>query len=63
MRGDFVILALAFAGGYAASIWTWPWVKSAILGIENEAASLKAEIAKLKSQASSAASSIRAKLP
>jgi hypothetical protein len=63
MAGDFIIVGIAFAGGYAASIYTWGWIKSAVLGIENEAVALKAEIDKLKGQIASTISTVKSKLP
>ncbi len=49
------LMILAFAGGYAASIYTWPWLRTAIVGTE-------AEIASLRARASTLAASIRAAL-
>ena len=37
-----------FAGGYTASVYTWPKVKEWVNGAENEIASLRARIDALK---------------
>ena len=39
-----------FAGGYAASIFTWPWIKVQVNGIEAEIDAFKAKIAALKAK-------------
>lgn len=44
---DVVWLTLAFAAGYVASVYTWPPIRTAVLGVETEIQSLRDRIAKL----------------
>jgi hypothetical protein len=45
--GDVLLAAALFAAGYAASIFTWPWLRKAIVGAEAEVDLLHARIAKI----------------
>ena len=40
-------MIIGFAAGYAASIYTWAWVRVTFTGVEAEIASLKARLATL----------------
>ena len=45
----FAILdILLFAAGYAASIYTWPWLRTQIQGAQSEIAALEARVTALK---------------
>jgi hypothetical protein len=39
---DLVILAAGFAGGYAASVVSWPWIRSHAIGAAAEINRLRA---------------------
>lgn len=41
---DFVL----FAGGYVGSIYSWPWLRTKLQGIEAEITALEARAAALK---------------
>jgi len=45
---DIFFTSLAFAGGYAASIYTWPWIRAKVTGARAEIANLEAKAAALK---------------
>jgi hypothetical protein len=39
---ELLLLAAAFAGGYAASVWSWPWIRAGAIGTAAEIAQLRA---------------------
>ena len=39
---ELFILAIGFAGGYAASIWLWPWIRERATGASAEISRLRA---------------------
>jgi len=39
---------LLFAAGYAASIYTWPWLRTQVQGAQSEVTALEARVAALK---------------
>jgi len=41
-------MTVAFVGGYAASIYSWPTIKMIYVSADNEIEALKARIEKLK---------------
>lgn len=41
------LIIIGFVGGYAASIYTWAWIRTTFTGVETEIASLKARLASL----------------
>ncbi len=45
---QFLPYVLAFAGGYAASIYSWEWVKTKVVGVETAIRSLEDKIKALK---------------
>jgi putative chitinase len=45
-----LLIALAFAGGYAASIHSWPWVRTQAVGIAAETANLRRRAADLEAK-------------
>lgn len=47
----FLPYVLAAAGGYVASIFTWPAIRSAVVGVEAEVASLRARAAAISAAA------------
>lgn len=38
------LIILGFVGGYAASIYTWPWIRTTVLGVEAEIGILRARL-------------------
>jgi hypothetical protein len=47
---ELFLIALAFAGGYAASIHSWPWVRTQAVGIAAETANLRRRAAALEAK-------------
>ena len=47
---EFIPYALAFAGGYAASIYSWDWLKVKFVGVETAIRSLEDKIKALKAK-------------
>jgi hypothetical protein len=47
---DVLVLTAIFAGGYAASIYSWPWVRTQATGISAEAAQLRQRAAILEAR-------------
>lgn len=45
-----VATVFAFAGGYVASVYTWPWLRTVSLGAEAEYDRLKARLADIQSK-------------
>lgn len=45
---ELSMLAAGFAGGYVASIYSWPMVKIAFNGLSGEAVSLRTKAAQLE---------------
>ncbi len=41
---------IAFAGGYAASIYSWEWLKTKVVGVETAIRSLEDKIKALKAK-------------
>jgi hypothetical protein len=39
---ELVLIALAFAGGYVASLYSWPWLRTQATGAAAEIMSLRA---------------------
>jgi hypothetical protein len=39
---DLFILAAGFAGGYAASVVSWPWIRASAIGASAEVSRLRA---------------------
>jgi hypothetical protein len=39
---ELFILAAGFAGGYAASVYSWPWIRASALGASAEISRLRA---------------------
>ena len=46
-NGAFLLVILAAVGGYVASVFTWPALRTKVLGVEAEVASLKARVTSL----------------
>jgi hypothetical protein len=46
----FVLTLTAMAGGYAASIVTWPRLRQALVGVENEIDDLRARARALETR-------------
>jgi len=44
------VLTLAAAGGYAASVFTWPRLRALLVGVENEIADLRAKALALETK-------------
>jgi len=45
----FAVLDIALVvGGYALSVYTWPWLRTKIQGVQGEIAALEARAAALK---------------
>lgn len=38
------LMVLAFAGGYAASIYTWVWIRTTFIGVEAEIVLVRARL-------------------
>lgn len=38
------LVILGFAGGYVASIYTWPWIRTTVLGVEAEIGILRTRL-------------------
>jgi membrane associated rhomboid family serine protease len=47
---EFFILAVGFAGGYAASIYSWPSIRASAIGASAEIARLRARARALEDQ-------------
>jgi hypothetical protein len=47
---DIFVLTVIFAAGYAASIYSWPWVRAQAIGISAEAANLRQRAAVLETR-------------
>lgn len=47
---EFAFIGLAFAGGYVASVYTWPKVSAWIVGAETAVRSLEDRIKALKAK-------------
>lgn len=45
---EIIAVVAIFAGGYVASIFSWPWLRPKLIGAQAEYAKLKAAIDKLK---------------
>jgi hypothetical protein len=45
--GDFLLAVALFAAGYAASIFTWPWIRKKFLGADAEIQRLSARIGRI----------------
>jgi hypothetical protein len=39
---ELFILAAGLAGGYAASVWSWPWIRAQAIGATAEINQLRA---------------------
>jgi hypothetical protein len=52
---ELFILAIAFAGGYAASVYSWPWIRAYAIGAS-------AEIKRLRTRAKILEDQIRGEL-
>jgi hypothetical protein len=52
---ELFILAAGFAGGYAASVFSWPWIRSCAIGAS-------AEIGRLRARAKALEDSIKGAL-
>jgi hypothetical protein len=46
----FIPILIAAAGGYAASIFTWPRLRQGLVGIENEIDDLRSKARALESK-------------
>ena len=46
----FLLMLMAAAAGYAASIVSWPWLRQRWSGVENEIDSLRAKARALESK-------------
>jgi hypothetical protein len=46
---NFILIAVAGMAGYLASVFTWPRLRQAIIGIENEIDDLRAKARALES--------------
>jgi hypothetical protein len=44
----FVLDIVLFAAGYAASVYTWPWLRTKIQGAQAEITALEARVTALK---------------
>jgi len=47
---ELFMLAVSFAGGYAASVYTWPTIRIWINGVSAEAAHLRATAQQLETK-------------
>jgi hypothetical protein len=47
---EFFILAAGFAGGYAASVYSWPWIRERAIGAAAEINQLRARAKALEDQ-------------
>jgi hypothetical protein len=47
---DVFVLTVIFAAGYAASIYSWPWVRTQAVGISAETANLRQRAAVLENR-------------
>lgn len=47
---DLFILAIGFAGGYAASVYSWPWIRLQANGLSAEAINLRTKAAQLENK-------------
>ncbi len=47
---ELFILAAGFAGGYAASVYSWPWIRKNAIGAAAEVAQLRARAKALEDQ-------------
>lgn len=47
---ELFLIVTAFAGGYAASIYSWPWIRLQANGLSDEAVSLRAKAAQLENK-------------
>lgn len=47
----FLPYVLAAAGGYVASVFTWPAIRTVVVGVETEVASLRARAAAISAAA------------
>jgi cell division protein FtsB len=47
---ELFILAAGFAGGYAASVVSWPWIRAHAIGAATEIAQLRARAKALEDQ-------------
>jgi hypothetical protein len=47
---ELVILVAGFAGGYAASVVSWPWIRSHAIGASAEISQLRARAKALEDQ-------------
>jgi hypothetical protein len=47
---ELFILAAGFAGGYAASVVSWPWIRASAIGASAEIAKLRARAKVLEDQ-------------
>lgn len=47
---NFAFICLAFAGGYAASVYSWPALRTCLTGAETEIRSLEDKIKALKAR-------------
>lgn len=45
--GDFLLAVSLFTVGYAASIFTWPWIRKTVLGADGEIQRLSARIGRI----------------
>lgn len=46
----FALVGIAFAGGYAASVFTWDKVKVWVVGVETQVRALEGKIKALKAK-------------
>lgn len=47
---DVIVFAAIFAAGYAASIYSWPWIRIQAKGISAEVADLRQRAAMLEAR-------------
>jgi hypothetical protein len=47
---DVFVLTVIFAAGYAASIYSWPWLRTQAIGIAAETANLRQRAAALEAK-------------
>lgn len=44
IRGDLILILICLGAGYVASIYTWPWLRTKLMGAKAEVDRLEARI-------------------